>query len=136
MKKNQSGFSIVEIVIAIAVLAAVGVGAFLILGRSGSKPTNSGSGHTVSGQTVVEGQVTQIINQGGETCLTYVINTRDYVAVGCPSMAGQDGFSGNYDKNIQVGNKVTARGTPKSTTRQDHKTYHLNSPGSYLRLAE
>lgn len=129
MMRNQNGFSIVKVSIVIIVLFAIGVGAVMLIGRSGQESPGRN-------QTSVEGKVTQIVDQRGETCLTYTLSTGDNIVVKCPDMGGSKGFSGDYDKNIKVGDAVDAQGTLKTTTRNDRKTHHLDTPDSYLRLAE
>ncbi len=127
MIKNQEGFTIIEITIALVVVAVLGVGAVMLLKHSNPTPTNSST-------LTIEGKVISIVDQGGDTCLTYVLNTNDYIAVRCPDMSGYKGFTGTYDKDIKVGDTVTANGTLKTPSTSNHKTYHLDKPGTYLQL--
>ena len=132
MKKNQNGFSIVRVTVIIAAVVIVGTIAVIYLKNSGTKPSTE-SDRKVGTPVNFEGQVTQIINQGGETCLTYQIDRTKHVAVMCPDMAGYQGFTGEYDKTIAVGDRVMVRANLKSIQNSSHQTYHLNSTGTYLR---
>ncbi len=135
MNQNQKGFSVVEIVIVLAILVLVGGVTTLFLRSSGEKPITADDHNKDNNSSLVtfEGQVTQIIDQGGETCLTYQIDKSKYVAVTCPDMAGYKGFAGEYDKAVVVGDRVAVKASLKSIGNSSHQTYHLDSSGMYLR---
>jgi hypothetical protein len=82
-----------------------------------------------------DGTVTAINRQGGDACLTYQIDQKMYVAVDCPSMGGQAGFTGDYDRHVMPGSRVTVRGHLRLDST-DHTTYQLDKPGTYLRLSK
>lgn len=135
MYKNQKGFGVIELVVLIAVVVLAGAVIIAFLKHSNAKsPNTKEDSHRVATALVnFEGQITQIVNHGGESCLTYYVNDSKRVAVMCPDMAGYEGFSGKYDKNIVVGDRVTVRGNLKTIRNSAHQTYHLDSPGTYLK---
>jgi prepilin-type N-terminal cleavage/methylation domain-containing protein len=134
MNKKQHGFGVVEIVIVVAVLAVIAMIGWGLVSRpdsSGAETVND----TENTLVTFEGKVTQINHQEG-ACLAYQIDNNIYAVAECPGMDGvQEGFVGTYDKDIAVGDKVTVRGNPKNTKNATHQTYHLDKPGTYLRLA-
>lgn len=125
MKKRY----IAGIVIVVLALCAVVAGIFI------NSSTNAPGNKVNDPQVTLEGQVVRIIHPEG-ACLTYQIDENTYVSVECPGMEGYQGFTGDYDKDIKVGDKVVVRGNPRSTESSDHQTYHLAKPGTYMRLAE
>ena len=135
MHKNQKGFGVIELVIVIAVVVLAGALIIAFLKHSNTKSSNTkeNSQRVATALVSFEGQITQIVNHGGESCLTYYVNDSKHVAVMCPDMAGYEGFNGKYDKNIAVGDRVTARANLKNIRNSAHQTYHLDSPGTYLK---
>lgn len=125
MKKRYVA-AIVIIVLALGLVIAA-----ILMNRS-----KGGSGNNADDTLVTfEGQVTQINHPEG-ACLSYQLGAEVYVVAECPDMEGQRGFAGNYDKSIAVGDKVTVRGHPRSTSRATHQTYHLEKSGTYMQLVK
>ena len=135
MYKKQKGFSVIELVILIAVVALALVVTVTFLKHTSTKsPNTKESNHKVAATLVsFKGQVTQVVDHGGESCLTYYVDDNKHVAVMCPAMAGYEGFTGKYDKGIAVGDKVAVKGNLKTIKNSSHQTYHLDSAGTYLK---
>ena len=127
MKKRY----ITTIVIVVLLLGAAV--ATVLLTRTNDAPAVVGGVNDP--QVTVEGQVIGINHPDG-ACLTYQIGENLYVSVECPGMAGYEGFTGEYDKDIKVGDRVIVRGNLRTAKGSGHQVYHLAQPGTYMRKAE
>lgn len=138
--QNQEGAAHLVLVIVAVLLLVAGSGYFVWNSKKTDKSSKTDSSVKVSPNAVAgtilesfEGTITSINHPNG-ACLTYVVDKTKNVAAECPGMSGVEGFTGEYDKNAKVGDKVSVKGHLRLKSA-DHTTYHLEKSGTYLRLA-